>query len=221
MRVVTKVLRFLGLSGGLAILVACESQRTVTHTESKIGFGDGWQSQLGDEKKMKEKYASGFEIKDGRAVATGDRPNPFEKKEFSTGEFGTNSAGDSKKEYSKKEFGSEQKAFETKSFSKGSPAREAGSRSIWERKNAPSSDDEFGTQEWAEAAREFGGPQAAREHGSKFRFTGRHGRESSVSATAQRVELDTSNPQAATPGSAVGTLSVDDVRKMLNPEVFR
>ncbi len=215
------LLRFFCLSGGLVLLSACQSQRTVTHTESKMGFGDGWQSQLGDEKKIKEKYASGFEIKDGRAVATGNRPNPFEKKEFSTGEFSTKSAADGTKEFSKKGFGSGQKTFETKPYAKGSPAREAGSRSRWERKSVPGADEEFGTQEWAQAARQFGDTQPAPEQGNRFRFSGRHGREADISANAQRVGIDTSNPQQIMPGSAASTFSVDDVRKMLNPEAFR
>jgi hypothetical protein len=214
-------MRLLGAVGVLALLVSCASQRTVTHTESRIGFGDGWAGQLGDEKKIKEKYASGFEIKDGRAVATGDRPNPFEKKEFSTGEFEARKSGDDQKEFSTGNFESNQKAFETRKFSKGTPARETGRRSFWERKGAPGIEDEFATAEWAQAARDFDSGQVAREQGNKFRFSGNHGREAEISANARRVEIDTSNPRAIVPGSAANTLSVDDVRKLLNPETFR
>lgn len=47
-------------------------QRTVTETGSRISFSNGWSSQLGDTDEIKKRFASGFEIKDGLAVAAGE-----------------------------------------------------------------------------------------------------------------------------------------------------
>jgi hypothetical protein len=220
MATVRTLIRFFGGACALALLLSCETERTVTHTESRMGFGEGWSGQLGDEKKIKEKYASGFEIKDGRAVATGERPNPFEKKEFATGAFQTRDAGDQRKQFATKEFGADQKAFQTRKFDQGAPARETGRRSPWQGRRPAGAEDEFATAEWAGAAKAFDSGAAAPEQGENFRFFGNHGREADLSARARRVEIDTTNPRSIAPGSAASTLSVDDVRKLLNPETF-
>lgn len=205
---------------GMAILGGCEAQRTVLHTESRMGFGDSWAEQIGDEKKMKEKYASGFEIKDGRAVATGSKQNPFEKKEFATGDFAAAESGMSKKGLAKKEFRSNNKTFATGDYVTGSPAQESGRRAFWQSKEASGIDGEFATAEWAQAARAFDSGQAAREQGNRFSLPGRK-REAGISERADRVEIDSSNSQPIVEGSFGSTLSVDDVRKMLSPEAFR
>jgi len=214
-------LRFLALMGGLAILCGCESQRTVTHTESKIDFGQAWSQQVGDEKKMKEKYASGFEIRDGRAVASGEKENPFaEKKEFSTGDYEKKQFAEDGKEVSKKDFGGK-KRFETKGYDKGTPARETGKRSFLERRDA-GIDDEFATSEWAQAARSYEPGDQAKEQGKRFGLPGGGRGEAPISSQAQRINVDSS---PSTPmgegGGGLSTMSVDEVREMLNPEAFR
>jgi hypothetical protein len=186
-----------------------------------MDFGEAWSQQTGDDKKIKEKYASGFEIKDGRAVATGDKKNPFaDRKEFATEEFGTKEYGDKGKAFSKKQFEGK-KGFETKDYATGAPARETGKRSFLEREDA-GINDEFATTEWAQAARGFDTGQSAAEQGRRFNLPGNKKRLAPIAAGADRVQIDTNN---ATPvaqgGGGATTLSVDDVRKMLSPESFR
>ena len=212
----------MALAAGLTILCGCEAQRTVTHTESKIDFGQAWSQQLGDDKKMKEKYASGFEIRNGRAVATGDKKNPFEdKKEFATGDYDKKEFADGGKEVSKEEYGGN-KRYETKGYDRGSPARETGKRSFLERKDA-GIDDEFATSEWAQAARSYEPGDKAREQGKRFGLPGGGRGEAPISSRAKRINVDSSPSTPIGEGglSGASSMSVDQVREMLNPEAFR
>jgi hypothetical protein len=204
-----------------AVLCGCQAQRTVTHTESRMDFGQAWSQQVGDEKKMKEKYASGFEVKDGRAVATGDKKPPFDdKKQFATGDFATKKFGEDGKSVSKKAFNGG-KSFETKAFDTGEPARETGKRSSWGRKDV-GIEDEFATAEWAQAARGFDTGSSAPEQTKKFRLPGNRKGEAPISSGARHANVDTSHGTPVSQGGAgVTALSVDDVRKMLSPEAFQ
>jgi hypothetical protein len=177
---------------------------------------------LGDEKKIKDKFASGFEInKEGRAVATGERKSAFaEKKEFASGEYATKTFGEDGKSFSKKEFGAG-KSFETKEFDTGAAARETGKRASWGRKDA-GIEDEFATAEWAQAAKGFETGASAPEQRKKFRLPGNRKGEAPIASSAEHANIDSSHGVPLSQGTGgVTSLSVDDVRKMLSPEAFR
>ncbi len=69
----TAMTRFFLLIPVSALLLAgCETERTVLSTESRMSFGDQWRGHAGDVDELKEKFAGGFEIRDGRAVVAGE-----------------------------------------------------------------------------------------------------------------------------------------------------
>lgn len=55
-----------------------------------MSFGDQWSQQLGDVDGLKEKFASGFEIKDGRAVAAGESETRTRRRDKKSGNFSLN-----------------------------------------------------------------------------------------------------------------------------------
>ena len=151
-------------------------QRTVTSTQSKISFGQGWAEQTGDADKIRDKWASGFEIKDGIAVATDPKKNleaktltlntlqnksfavsgtsPIPGKTFKTGSFGqtpafqTATASESQKSFSTSTAEESSKKLKTGIF--------GGSERKFATKAARESDDAF-----------TGSKKAARESSAK------------------------------------------------------
>ncbi len=208
------------LCAGALVLSGCASERTVLSTDSRVSFTEGWSSQLGDEKKMKEKYASGFEIKEGRAVATGDKPSPFEGKEFSKTEFRREAFSGSGEEVSKKEF-SGGKRYLPRPFQGVRNAPDGDQRSGWQGQSSSWGDDRFVTRDWSGSERRAD-TGAAPESGKKFAFPRGGNREAPLAAGAERVRVDPTSGTPLPAGQRTGTmLSVEDVRKMLSPELYQ
>lgn len=207
----TGLARILVAGASLILLGGC-MQRTVTHTDSRISFGEGWAQEVGDVDKIKEKFSSGFEIKDGVAVASGGQGNitgkTYPLKNLEVENLSLNQGA--------RETG---KSFQTLSLFKGvsafktSEARE--SRSAFAANSAQGFDQEFatGSADVSGKAYESDG-QAARESKLDFFGSKRAARESSARSTQARADvvLDAGRLKE-TPSS----LSEQQVRDILHP----
>tara|TARA_R110002096_G_scaffold316010_10_gene510371 strand:+ start:24453 stop:25211 length:759 start_codon:yes stop_codon:yes gene_type:complete len=80
----------LALLTAATLLSGCETQRTVLKTESRMSFGDQWSQQLGDVDGLKDKFASGFEIRDGRAVVAGEKEERSSRRDKKSTRFNLN-----------------------------------------------------------------------------------------------------------------------------------
>jgi len=192
------------------------TQRTVLESKQSYSIsGNQWGGQVGDEDKLREKFAGGFEItKDGQAIATGNKKNPFEGKEFEIKEFDSGTAA---KEFStgsqddKKMF-SGLRDFKEKAFNTGKPASESSLTSSYATRESGMQGQGFETNEWnrateryrtskaADSDKVFFGPKNANEQNSR-----------SVNAKVTASSTDLMNN---------GNLTVDDVRKLLHPDQY-
>jgi hypothetical protein len=204
------------------MVAGCAAERTVLRTESRMGFSEAWSHQLGDEAKIKEKYASGFEIKDGRAVATGEKEAPFEKKAFATETLARESYEGTGRDVERRMF-SGKREYRTEEFDTGASARETRSASRWQGRQAPLGETAYPTASWQDGGRaaETG---TAPEGGKRFRLpgSGNNPREAPLVAGKERYGIDVSGGTPLPAGGGGGTaLSVDEVRSLLSPELDR
>jgi len=208
--------------GGLVLLAGCAAERTVLRTESRMGFGEAWSQQLGDEAKIKEKYASGFEIKEGRAVATGEKTAPFEKKEFAAETLEREPFAGAGRDVDRKPF-SGTREYKTGDYETGARAAESGKKSRWAGRESGMAETVYPTVSWqdGERAAETG---AAAESQKRFRLpgTGKGQRDSVWASEAGRYGVDTSGGTPLPSGNGGGVaLSVEEVRSLLSPELDR
>lgn len=184
-------------------------QRTVTNTQSKISFGTGWAEQTGDVDKIRDKWASGFEIKDGMAVATDPKKNlqaknltlntlqsksfavtgtsPIPGKTFKTGNFGQTPA------FQTSTASESQKAFGTNAAELGNQQVKTGLFGSGQRKYST---------------------KAAREAGDQYTSGKKSAGESSAKATPAHADLVLDQGRLKEDPSS---LTEDQVRDLLHP----
>ncbi len=194
------------------LVTSCSPQRTVVSESQSYSFGKQWASQTGDRDALQQTFASGFEIdkEQGRAVATGNGQNPFDKREFAVESFDRKSFAESgKKSGDRKQVYDSDKKFSINPF-KTDTARESGSVSPYATADA-NLNQTFETSEWRNAGDKFD-TSASKDADKSFAFW--KGRNSRMDAPTNHVEAQGSMDQQ---GNETG-LSVDEVRRMLSPE---
>ncbi len=227
------------------LLSGCETQRTVKTTQSRMSFGEQWSQQVGDVDKMKEKFAGGFEIRDGRAVTAGQPDSSRNKKDRRFG-FGQDADGTVVKKVrtgpladfrnqneesverfvGMKNFDTEQ--LDRNSFDAGDSPADSEKRSPWasrksdlptnyEAGRVQSSDKVFATESNRDAEKEYA-TSLSDDAGSRFDFRGNRTRERTEAyeqSSARRADAQVSIANPMDPG---GSMTVDDVRRLLNPQ---
>ncbi len=192
------------------LLLSSCSQRTVLSETQSYSLGKEWSKKAGDQDEIHQKYTSSFEIKDGRAVATGSKKSPFTKTDVKGNEIAGESYfnGDKRSVEKKKLFGSD-KMFRIKPFRGSDPALESGSISPYATADAGLSET-YSTEGWNQSDQTFK-TSANRNADKGFKFFGNN-REARMASDADHVQAQTTMDQYG------NQMSVDDVRQMLHPE---
>jgi len=192
-------------------------QRTVTRAESRYAFSEGWSSQLGDEKKLKKKFASGFEIKDGQAVATNERKLGLILEDLDQPAYETHSYEDSDKtSFLKKKFAGTRKFRDVDTF-ETSEAPEGTQTFFGANRQAREADQAFSTPRSSLADRMFGRRKdTAPEESKKYWDASRAAPEDSASTTNATVSLAQDDSGRLVPTES--SLSEQQVRDLLHPE---
>ncbi|MEM1297229.1 MAG: hypothetical protein AAGH89_17825 [Verrucomicrobiota bacterium] len=241
---------FLLVSAFALLLASCETERTVLRTESRMTFGDQWSQQLGDVDGLKEKFASGFEIRDGRAVAAGEPEQRSSRRDKKLSKFNLNGEEmEMPKSNIKKirtgplaRFANDDSSdverfagvgnFDTEEFNRNSfssdesPSvsrkiapwanRDSEIRSEFGADSIPSSGKTYETEANRDADEVFA-TEANRDDGSRFNFRGRRDMERSDSYEQRTAQHAKAGVSISNPADPEGSLTVDDVRRMLNP----
>jgi len=192
-------------------VISCTQREVIGTKQSSYSFGQQWAGQTGDVDKMESKFASGFEIKDGRAVSAGNSKEPFAKEEFAFKNLDKKGYRDGGKDSNLKKplFGGDKK-FKVKNFDSGNPARESGSVSPYATADA-NLDKQFKTKEYGQRDKSFNTPDA-REGDKLFGFAGGD-RDAAMGTDAPRAQAKQTMDQE---GNTMD-MTVDEVRRLLNP----
>lgn len=198
---------------GLAFLLGGCVERTVTSTESHMGFAQGWAQQAGDTDKIRKKFSSGFEIKNGVAVASNGKkdmepkamtPKTIETKDYNPGGKNMDTG----------------KTFATSMFNRTPELKTStvkDEKKMFATHSADGMDKEFATKDARENGKNFqGASKAAREDKREFFGGKRAAREDSVKITPARADVVLEKSTGVLKRDPAA-LSEEQVRDILNP----